>query len=142
MGSNRDLVESSYRAIESGDWDALAAIGTEDISFVTPYGPMTGREALVGFMQMWRRAFPNLRFATTNAIEHGDAVVVEGTFTGTHDGPLVSPQGEVAPTGRPVSNSFCNVFEIRDGRIAAFRGYADTLDIMAQLGLMPEPAQA
>jgi ketosteroid isomerase-like protein len=142
MGNNRDLVEETYRRIEAGDWESLKAQADPDITFTSPYGPMHGPDQVADFMRMWRTAFPDLRFTTENAIETGDVVVLEGHFTGTHRGPLASPQGEVPATGRPVSSAYCNVFEIRDGKVAAFRGYADTLEIMAQLGLMPEPAQA
>jgi hypothetical protein len=35
-----------------------------------------------------------------------DLAVGEGTFTGTHDGTLYAPTGDIPPTGRPVEVDF------------------------------------
>jgi ketosteroid isomerase-like protein len=37
---------------------------------------------------------------------------------------------------------FADVFRVADGRITEHRVYYDTLGLLAQLGLMPEPASA
>ncbi len=37
---------------------------------------------------------------------------------------------------------FCLVVRVRDGEIVDSREYYDTMALMTQLGLMPEPAQA
>ena len=61
---------------------------------------------------------------------------------GTHDGTLMSPQGELPPTGKRLEERFSVVIDVSDGKITGVREYYDVMTLMAQLGLLPEPAQA
>ena len=70
----------------------------------------------------------------------GDVVALEGTWNGTHTGPMPLPQGEVAPTGKRLPIPFAGIVRVRDGRIASVHNYFDQMPFMAQLGLLPEPA--
>jgi ketosteroid isomerase-like protein len=67
----------------------------------------------------------------------GDVAVEEGTFTGTHDGVLRSPTGEIPPTGRPVRIEYVQVLRFRDGKHASFDLLFDRLSMLEQLGLFP-----
>jgi len=75
----------------------------------------------------------------TGIIDSGDQVVVEGVYSGTHTGPLGTPQGVVPATGKKLSLPLCDVFEVAAGRITRIRAYYDQMTFAAQLGLMPEP---
>jgi ketosteroid isomerase-like protein len=55
---------------------------------------------------------------------------------------MSSPGGEVPPTGRSLETRFCEVLDIRDGKITDARSYFDLAGIMIQLGLMPAPEGA
>jgi ketosteroid isomerase-like protein len=68
--------------------------------------------------------------------------VVEGVYSGTQTGPLATPGGNIAPTGRAFSFPFLEVYVVQDGRFTEHRGYWDIVTFMTQLGLMPEPASA
>jgi predicted ester cyclase len=72
----------------------------------------------------------------------GDIVVEEGTFTGTHNGVLHGPAGDILPTGRPVRISYIQVLRIRDGKHVSFNLMFDRLSMLEQLGLVPAPATA
>jgi hypothetical protein len=63
-----------------------------------------------------------------------------GEWIGEHTGPLTTPAGELAPTGRTVRVPFATLVRIRDGRIASARTSLDQLAFTTQLGLVPEPA--
>ncbi len=45
-------------------------------------------------------------------------------------------------TGKAVTGSFCLVSKVRDGLVISGNLYFDQMDLMAQLGLIPEPAGA
>ncbi len=55
---------------------------------------------------------------------------------------MAGPAGEIPPTGRSVVLPFCGVATRRDDRIAAVTVYLDRMTMLAQLGLLPEPAAA
>ena len=72
----------------------------------------------------------------------GDTAVEEGTFTGTHNGVLRSPAGDIPPTGRPVTVYYLQVLRFRDGKHVSFNLMFDRLLMLEQLGLIPAPAPA
>jgi ketosteroid isomerase-like protein len=71
-----------------------------------------------------------------------DFAVEEGTFTGTHNGVLHGPAGDVPPTGRPVKVDYVNVLRFKDGKHVSFNLMFDRLAMLEQLGLVPPPAEA
>ena len=70
----------------------------------------------------------------------GDVAVEEGMFTGTHNGVLRSPAGDIPATGRPVTVDYIQVLRFRDGKHASFSLMYDRLLMLEQLGLTPAPA--
>ena len=72
----------------------------------------------------------------------GDVAAEEGTFTGTHQGVLHSPAGDIPPTGRPVALDYIQVLRYRDGKHVSFNLMFDRLLMLEQLGLIPAPAPA
>jgi ketosteroid isomerase-like protein len=66
----------------------------------------------------------------------------EGFVVGTNTGPLALPTGRtLPPTGRQVRVRSCDVATVEDGLITSHRAYFDQLELLGQLGLLPEPAQ-
>jgi len=65
-----------------------------------------------------------------------DVAVEEGTFTGTHQGVLHSPAGDLPPTGRRVAIGYIQVIRFRDGQHASFNLMFDRLSLLDQLGVM------
>jgi steroid delta-isomerase-like uncharacterized protein len=86
--------------------------------------------------------FPDLKLEIVNVIASDDWVAIEGIGRGTHAGPLVTPDGEVPPTGKSLTLPFCRTLRVKDGKIISRRDYYNVAAVMAQLGLMPEPAAA
>jgi hypothetical protein len=66
-----------------------------------------------------------------------DAAATEVTFTGTHTGPLPTPNGPVPPTGRRVSLRSVSILRVEAGLVASERVYLDQLELVTQLGLAP-----
>ncbi len=88
------------------------------------------REALVG----WRTAFPDVLGTITNTIELGDQVVQEITWTGTHNGPLATPGGEIPATGKSQTTPAVMVSEYDGDQLKESRHYFDMMALMAQIG--------
>jgi predicted ester cyclase len=63
----------------------------------------------------------------------GDFVVVEAQWVGKHTGDF----NGVAATGNPVSFTFIDIMEIKDGKISNEHMELNPMSIMAQIGAMP-----
>jgi steroid delta-isomerase-like uncharacterized protein len=141
MGEAQELGQRWFETVKLGDPDAVQAIVADDIDFLAAGQPLTDREQIAGFVSGYKTAFSDMDFVIRSWVEQGDTAVAEGSFTGTHDGPMQSPMGEVPPTGRSVDLPFTTVFQARDGKLTAHRAYWDNGAFMMQLGLMPPPGQ-
>src|SRR4051794_368427 len=134
-------VDRHYAEINGNDFsDAAEIFSPQLVTQVPGSEPMSGIEPFIAYGQGFLRAFPDGHIHRDRTLESGDRVVVEGRFTGTNTGPLQTPAGELPATGRPMVLPFADVFRIVDGKIAEHRVYYDTVGMLAQLGLMPEPA--
>jgi steroid delta-isomerase-like uncharacterized protein len=141
--THQQLVDRHYAQINSNDFSDVAELFSPDVVTEVPdAGRLTGIEPFVAYGRAFLRAFPDGRIHGDRNLEDGDRVVVEGRFTGTNTGPLQTPAGELPPTGRAMVLPFADVFRVADGKIAEHHVYYDTLGLLAQLGLMPEPASA
>ena len=141
MSEARDLVEAHNRVFNDRDWSHASDVLSPDVQSTSPgVGTMTGIDPFIGFAQGFVSALPDSRLEVETVTEDGNRIVCEGRYTGTHTGPLMTPQGEVPPSGRTLNLPYADVFEIEAGRIARHRTYYDQMDFAQQLGLIPEPA--
>lgn len=132
----RELVESFYEKYAAGDFDGASEIFDPDVETVDPLtGSMIGVLPFRAYGEAFKRGLPDARHRVRTAVESGDTVVVEGTFSGTHTAPLMGPSGELPPTGRTISIDYCDVFRVRDGRIVFRRVYYDLMGMFAQFGI-------
>lgn len=143
MTGLRTLVERHYSNIAAQDQAADADLFHADVITVHPgMPPMHGLAAFHEFTRAFHAGVPDMALSLNRAYDAGDSIIVEGTFTGTHTGTLHGPDGEIPPTGRPFELEFCDLFELRDGKIAAHRIYYDQLSLFTQLGLLPAATPA
>lgn len=144
------MTMSTRRAFEIGtdtfnahDIEGFAAVLADDVVFEAPGGMRgEGKTACVGFYGGWFRAFPDAHVEVHNVHFIDDVAVEEGTFSGTHNGVLHSPAGDIPPTGRPISLPYIHVLRYRDGMHVSFNLMFDRLQMLEQLGLIPVPAVA
>jgi steroid delta-isomerase-like uncharacterized protein len=144
MGHLADVVKKGYEAANRGDLDALMDMVTSDIElWDVGQPPVRGKAEVRAALNRILVAFPDLKITTRNVIESGDWVVAEYTFTGTNLGPAHDPTGnEIPATGKRVTAENCSVTRLRDGKLASYRAYGDTLTLVTQLGLIPNPTAA
>jgi hypothetical protein len=144
MGSPKDVVDRGLEAWRAGDADGFASTYSDDASISAPGGMEAhGPDGARMFMAMWNEAMPDNEISIDREHVCGSVVVQEGTFSGTHTGNLMAPDGQtIPPTGRPVKAPYVDIFEIEDGRVRAERLIFDQVDLLTQLGLMPAPAAA
>lgn len=132
---NAAAARAVYHAYNARDYDRVAALVTDDAEVaIVPFSmSYRGPAGMRDFQRGWATAFPDSRTEIRTLTADDDRVVVECIGRGTHEGPLVTPTGTIAPTGSQVEVPFCDVFEMRGGKIARARSYFDAVTMMAQL---------
>jgi steroid delta-isomerase-like uncharacterized protein len=135
--TSAEIVQALYDRYNEKDLDGAVADVAEDAELVDPGLGQTfsGRDGVRAWLQTFATAFPDSTARPTRMLADGDNVATEHVGTGTHTGPLASPEGEVPPTGRPIELRFGEFFELRDGKITRMTVYWDTASLARQLGL-------
>ncbi len=137
--SGHALVEKYLDCVNRGDTEGLAALYAADGVVYEPLSPepIKGREAIAAVFAAFKRAIPDLEWRPIRPlVEEGKRVAFEVAATGTNDGPMTTPDGELPPTGRTISFELA-IFETldEDGLIAEERAYFDATGFAAQLGM-------
>jgi len=71
----------------------------------------------------------DLRVSIETSLASDDKAAASFLYEGTHDGPYFGFQ----PTGRALRFTSCDIFRVRDGRIAEHWGMGDIAGVIAQL---------
>ncbi len=124
-------------AYSEKDWDKARACVTPNYHYdeVATHRAVDGIDNVLDVWKGWAKAFPDSKATFHDAFASGDTVVVELTWKGTHTGPLATPSGEVAPTGKSINLRAVQIQEVKDGKVASTRQYFDMATLMSQLGL-------
>jgi steroid delta-isomerase-like uncharacterized protein len=133
------LVARAYEAFNNRDFDAYAELFTADADTWSTDGSMVrGVQNIAAWDMAWVDAFPDARITSSQMVAEGSFVVSQNRFTGTHEGTIVTADGnEIPATGNQVDVPYVAVFEIEDGKVKHQRIYYNVMDMMEQLGQMP-----
>lgn len=143
MSENERIIRNLYDVAEVQDSAGFVALFTEDGYFYDVsagqkyYGQDIGKT-----VDVYATAFPDMHRALGNMVESGDTVVVELSLNGTHKGPLVLPLRSLPATGKEIHAPCCDVFVIRDGKVASFHCYTAATILFGQLGVLGNFAAA
>ncbi|HEY1156614.1 MAG TPA: nuclear transport factor 2 family protein [Arthrobacter sp.] len=143
MGQAREVMDRLMAAMAAKDKEALAGCYAADAVLHTPdQGGITGRATIAGYFSHFWEALPDVRYELAEQHEAGNVAIDEGFVVGTNTGPLSLPTGgTLPPTGRQVRVRSCDVARVEDGAITAYRAYFDQMELLGQLGLLPEPSK-
>lgn len=137
--TNREAFQRGTDAFNAHDVDGFAEVIADDVVFAAPGVGGRGKAACLEFWSGWLAAFPDGHVEVHDAHFIDDIAVEEGTFSGTHDGGLRTPAGDVPPTRRSISVPYIHVLRFRDGLHVSFNLTFDRLLMLDQLGLLPTP---
>ena len=141
MADAREIGAKFVEAFNAHDEARIRELHGENVVFEGPGDvKLEGREPAVLYAMSWLRAFPDARLTVTNEVAAGDWVVQECTFEGTHEDTLASPGGDIAATHKRVKGRSVSIFKVEGGVMTEIRLYFDQVQLMTQLGLMPQPA--
>lgn len=134
--SNADVVRRMFEeVINKGDLDLIDELFDPSFTTDTPQGAMD-RDGFKQYVAGWRAGFPDVHCEVDDLIEEGDRIAWSVRATGTHTGEFMG----IPATGRAVDFDSLNIGTFRDGRAISHKVVMDTMKMMVQLGLAPDPA--
>jgi predicted ester cyclase len=142
MADAKEVADAFVAAFNAHDEAVIRELSAENEVFEGPGVRLEGRDATTAYAMSWLNAFEGARIDVHDELVAGDWVVQEFVFSGTHTGPLESPAGEIPPTNRQLRGRGAQILKIEGGVVVDTRLYFDQVDVLTQLGLMPEPAAA
>ena len=116
-----DVVRRFCDTWSTGDVDAIVAYFTDNAVYDNiPMEAVTGTEAIRAFIEGFTGSIEKVEFRIDNIAANGDVVLTERVDV------FVLPNGKVE---LPVMGTF----EVKDGKIAAWRDYFDMKQFMDQM---------
>jgi len=139
LARNKHLAEDLIKAFNSHNPAAVAQLYAENQVTIEPGSPepVRGRKAKEEMLAGTFKVFPDLNIEITHLSTCRTSITFEGYLKGTHTGPMESPKGKIAPTGRSFKTRIAFVVKVSPaGLIEEDRTYYDNADLMKQLGLL------
>jgi steroid delta-isomerase-like uncharacterized protein len=134
---NKALVRRFVDEVQSaGNIDLIDEVcSPEFVNHSAPPGIPADCEGIKIVTAMFRGAFPDSYFTVEDMVAEGDKVVTRKTFHGTHEGEFMG----IPPSGRAVSMGLIDIVRISDGKVVEHWSMGDSLGMMQQLGVIPQP---
>jgi steroid delta-isomerase-like uncharacterized protein len=143
MATTDEVAAAVTDAFNAHDEEAMRACYAANAVFEAPGDVrLEGPDAIVAYAAGWLTAFPDSRLTVHNRVVAGEWAVDEFAFEGTHEDTLARPGGDVPATGRRLVGRGIEAIRVVDGKIVEDHLYFDQVQVLTQLGLMPEPATA
>ncbi len=136
--STKQVLDRNIAALNARDIDGYLANQRPDVEFVLP-GDVTlhGRDQVRHYTEALWKAFPDGVLTFRDQVLTEDAAATELVFTGTHTGPMMTPNGPIPPTGKRITTHSVSILRMKDDLIASEHVYFDQLEMLTQLGLKP-----
>ena len=134
MATRMALVDEHAQAEMDLDLDRTLATLNDAPDYKMNDNEFSGRESVRAFYADLYTGFPDLRIEITRRYVSDEAIIVEGTFSGTHK----NQWSGIPATGRRVQFPFCAIFPFDENdRLTGERAYFDSALVLRQLGVLP-----
>ena len=133
---NRAAVGDCLTEASKGNFDALHDILSPD--YVVHPEEAKGAAGLAEMVAGYRSAIAGLNLTIEQQFTDGDYVATRSTIRGRQEGELMGAE----PTGRELEFMMLTISRCRDGKIEEEWELVDVTGLLAQVGALPEPAQA
>lgn len=137
MADTKTVLERGIDLWNAHDRDGWVGLFGEAAELEAPGGMQaSGRSGAELFYDTWHEAFPDNTIEVAVVFGAGEHGADEARFTGTHNGTLRTPNGDIPATGRSVVSKFAVVARVQNDQITSFHIYFDVAELLGQLGLM------
>jgi hypothetical protein len=134
--SPQSLAERFAATLSAHDIDGFAALFSDSyvnhqVSAAAPPPPanVSAKQGTVAFFKARLTGLPDLKVTIEVMVADKDHVAASFAYTGTHNGIYFG----VAPTGRTIRFTSCDIFRVQEGLIAEHWGMGDIAGVLAQL---------
>jgi steroid delta-isomerase-like uncharacterized protein len=126
-------------AYNEKDWAKAKASITPDFAYdeVATGRKVSGADQTIELWKGWAQAFPDSKGSFEGSHVAGETVVLELTWRGTHKGPLQTPKGSIAATGKSIEIRACAVVQLAGEKARSQRHYFDMATLFQQIGATP-----
>jgi steroid delta-isomerase-like uncharacterized protein len=131
-----DMPAKFAAALTRRDIDAFAALFADDYvnhqmsaAASPPAAGVTPKQGTAAFFAARLKGLPDLEVSVEAMVANGDRVAASFVYAGTHQGVYLG----MAPTGRKLRFTSCDIFRIGGGRIAEHWGMGDIAGALAQM---------
>jgi steroid delta-isomerase-like uncharacterized protein len=129
-----DQGNAILKADESKDEKALMATVTDDYVWEEGTAPGPTKTAdLKGVMASYDKAFPDFTLPVTMTMAADGYYVVEAAFKGTQKGAM----GPLKASNKPVNMRMVDIQLLKDGKASKEWSYANSAEMLIQIGAMP-----
>lgn len=136
--TTKQILALNIAAINSRDIEAYLANQHPDVELLfSGGGHLRGREEVKQYILTMWEAIPDGKLTFGEQVLGKDAMATEVIFTGTHTGPLVTPNGMLPATGKKIKLHSVSMLRVKDGMIISEHSYFDQVEMLTQLGVMP-----
>jgi ketosteroid isomerase-like protein len=136
-----DMAKMMDDTFSKDDAKAAAAGSADDADYWLNFAGKTtkGKKDMATELTAWFKAFPDQKWAVTNAWGIDGYAIEEHTMSGTQKGPM----GPVAASNKAVNNwHFVDIVQpTADGKLQHGWGYANLLEALAQTGAFKPPTE-
>lgn len=135
--SGEDLARSFFDGANARDWNAVAALHTDDHIYHDPQGPepQPGGAAMAEHLGFYVAALDG-RSEVHGIVDGGEFVTIRWTGHAVHANDMIG----VPATGREIHVDAISVMRIEDDKIAEHWCVWDTAGMLRQIGAVPVPA--
>lgn len=141
MTSRKDVVQEYFAAFNRRDFEAQKRLLAPNAAFEHHGDPIVGRDLLMGMLQGFCNAFPDLEFAVTDQIGLEDEVVAFLRASGTWQGEFFG----MTPSGRHFTAQIVDRLRFSGECIARTTTVCEvlgTFSLMQQLGIAQQLSEA
>ncbi|PCE25159.1 hypothetical protein BWP39_11580 [Paraburkholderia acidicola] len=133
--SAQDVATRFAATLSAHDIDAFAALFSGQYvnhqlsAAATPPAGVSNKTATVNFFRARLTGLPDLNVTIETTVIDGDKCAASFVYEGTHEGIFFG----VAPTGKKLRFTSCDIFRVADGLIVEHWGMGDIAGVLAQL---------
>ncbi len=141
-----DPVESNIK-MYSHIWDEVINNGkmelindsnfVKDVRFKMKPADVVGIDSAKAYYNNFIVGFSERKFTIVDIFGQGDKLVKYWNFKGKHTGDFFG----IPATGKMVDIDGATIVKMNNGKIEQEQDFVDNMDMMTQLGLMPEPGK-
>ncbi|MBI3803214.1 MAG: nuclear transport factor 2 family protein [Nitrospirae bacterium] len=124
---NIEVVQKMYAAFGKGDIPTIINSLTEEVDWqmigpkeIPHAGPHRGRDQVAAFFEKVATGSDIQQFEPREYVAQGDKVVALGYY-----------KGKAKATGKMYETEWAMVFTVRNGKVARFREYSDSANLVA-----------